>query len=122
MIRRPPRSTLMTHSFPTRRSSDLADEEGHGRRGACHRAGRAGNARGPAGAVAPLCPCSRERDFGQCPAPRRCAQVAQGPERRDRRSDEHTSELQSLMRISYAVFCLKNKNKQYNTVTLKQTT
>src|SRR3546814_3896909 len=26
------------------------------------------------------------------------------------RSDEHTSELQSLMRISYAVFCLKNKN------------
>src|SRR3546814_6304830 len=29
-----------------------------------------------------------------------------------RRSDEHTSELQSLMRISYAVFCLKKKNKQ----------
>src|SRR3546814_8187972 len=27
-----------------------------------------------------------------------------------RRSEEHTSELQSLMRISYAVFCLKNKN------------
>src|SRR3546814_2436315 len=26
------------------------------------------------------------------------------------RSEEHTSELQSLMRISYAVFCLKNKN------------
>src|SRR3546814_10200747 len=28
------------------------------------------------------------------------------------RSDEHTSELQSLMRISYAVFCLKKKKKQ----------
>src|SRR3546814_7836294 len=28
------------------------------------------------------------------------------------RSEEHTSELQSLMRISYAVFCLKTKNKQ----------
>src|SRR3546814_2531881 len=28
------------------------------------------------------------------------------------RSEEHTSELQSLMRISYAVFCLKNKNKK----------
>src|SRR3546814_7323169 len=28
-----------------------------------------------------------------------------------RRSEEHTSELQSLMRISYAVFCLKKKNK-----------
>src|SRR3546814_10381029 len=30
-----------------------------------------------------------------------------------RRSEEHTSELQSLMRISYAVFCLKNKIKLY---------
>src|SRR3546814_1160060 len=31
------------------------------------------------------------------------------------RSEEHTSELQSLMRISYAVFCLKKKNKTKNT-------
>src|SRR3546814_9424552 len=31
------------------------------------------------------------------------------------RSEEHTSELQALMRISYAVFCLKTKNKQINT-------
>src|SRR3546814_4523758 len=30
------------------------------------------------------------------------------------RSEEHTSELQSLMRISYAVFCLKKKNKPQN--------
>src|SRR3546814_1643691 len=30
------------------------------------------------------------------------------------RSEEHTSELQSLMRISYAVFCLKKKNKNRN--------
>src|SRR3546814_6363223 len=30
------------------------------------------------------------------------------------RSEEHTSELQSLMRISYAVFCLKKKNKATN--------
>src|SRR3546814_10172038 len=29
------------------------------------------------------------------------------------RSEEHTSELQSLMRISYAVFCLKKKTKHY---------
>src|SRR3546814_9908032 len=29
-----------------------------------------------------------------------------------KRSEEHTSELQSLMRISYAVFCLKNKNNK----------
>src|SRR3546814_6200988 len=31
------------------------------------------------------------------------------------RSEEHTSELQSLMRISYAVFCLKKKKKQQTT-------
>src|SRR3546814_1830580 len=30
------------------------------------------------------------------------------------RSEEHTSELQSLMRISYAVFCLKKKKNRYN--------
>src|SRR3546814_1595540 len=30
------------------------------------------------------------------------------------RSEEHTSELQSLMRISYAVFCLKKKNNKRN--------
>src|SRR3546814_3073581 len=35
------------------------------------------------------------------PRPRHC---------RTHRSEEHTSELQSLMRISYAVFCLKQKN------------
>src|SRR3546814_4602302 len=32
----------------------------------------------------------------------------------EQRSEEHTSELQSLMRISYAVFCLKKKNKITN--------
>src|SRR3546814_5916400 len=32
-----------------------------------------------------------------------------------KRSEEHTSELQSLMRISYAVFCLKQKNKTKRT-------
>src|SRR3546814_2201307 len=33
-----------------------------------------------------------------------------------KRSEEHTSELQSLMRISYAVFCLKKKKNTKNTV------
>src|SRR3546814_5649805 len=37
---------------------------------------------------------------------------AQGVAGRGNRSEEHTSELQSLMRISYAVFCLKKKNKK----------
>src|SRR3546814_3835812 len=44
--------------------------------------------------------------------------AARGPSdgqgRGRRRSEEHTSELQSLMRISYAVFCLKKKKKNKN--------
>src|SRR3546814_3625618 len=48
------------------------------------------------------------------------AQMRSGPRQRDGthpdadliRSEEHTSELQSLMRISYAVFCLKKKKKK----------
>src|SRR3546814_5765637 len=34
------------------------------------------------------------------------------PSKVESRSEEHTSELQSLMRIAYAVFCLKNKNNE----------
>src|SRR3546814_7039598 len=36
------------------------------------------------------------------------------PTNSQRRSEEHTSELQSLMRISYAVFCLKKKKQQHS--------
>src|SRR3546814_1488754 len=39
-------------------------------------------------------------------------------EARVERSEEHTSELQSLMRISYAVFCLKKKTERQNTTNL----
>src|SRR3546814_9273388 len=39
----------------------------------------------------------------------------ENPERTGFRSEEHTSELQSLMRISYAVFCLTNKNTRQQT-------
>src|SRR3546814_8498377 len=42
--------------------------------------------------------------------PLRCNQRIGGDAELDDRSEEHTSELQSLMRISYAVFCLKKKN------------
>src|SRR3546814_5416909 len=38
------------------------------------------------------------------------------------RSEEHTSELQSLMRISYAVFCLKKKKSHYLTLTAQALT
>src|SRR3546814_1280946 len=40
------------------------------------------------------------------------APVAEQRDQDRQRSEEHTSELQSLMRISYAVFCLKKKNKE----------
>src|SRR3546814_10350565 len=51
----------------------------------------------------------RRADGGGDPAGHRI-----GLDRR-RRSEEHTSELQSLMRISYAVFCLKKKKHQKQT-------
>src|SRR3546814_6061539 len=53
----------------------------------------------------------RERERRSTTAP-----VSVGATRITTRSEEHTSELQSLMRISYAVFCLKKKttSTQYN--------
>src|SRR3546814_18342735 len=89
MIRRPPRSTRTDTLFPyTTLFRSLARAPPHGdalARRRCRRAGHA--ARTEDGAD----------DLGQP------------------RSEEHTSELQSLMRISYAVFCLKKKkNKLYN--------
>src|SRR3546814_7067709 len=48
------------------------------------------------------------------------APIAKPEELADYRSEEHTSELQSLMRISYAVFCLKKK--KHNKVISKQIT
>src|SRR3546814_5614479 len=52
--------------------------------------------------------CARERDPGLEPR-RLCAGTRQPCGALSGRSEEHTSELQSLMRISYAVFCLKKK-------------
>src|SRR3546814_4250442 len=55
--------------------------------------------------------CQGQHQRPEPRAPARCAAAG--------RSEEHTSELQSLMRISYAVFGLKNKK---NNVSIKQTT
>src|SRR3546814_3589347 len=59
---------------------------------------------------------AKDRSRTACPA-RSCSQAGTGASSGDvqrdaarTRSEEHTSELQSLMRISYAVFCLKKKN------------
>src|SRR3546814_10627541 len=51
------------------------------------------------------------RDFSNAP------QVKRDPSVQTIRSEEHTSELQSLMRISYAVFCLKKKKSTKQTAT-----
>src|SRR3546814_9163125 len=47
-------------------------------------------------------------------------EASSGPARPAKRSEEHTSELQSLMRISYAVFCLnkKKRNTTYDVITV----
>src|SRR3546814_7737674 len=53
-------------------------------------------------------PARRSRRRSRAQRPRRPAR---------KRSEEHTSELQSLMRISYAVFCLKKKKRKIHTYT-----
>src|SRR3546814_2781491 len=47
-------------------------------------------------------------DVSECPVPSTDSSSS-ASNRRSQRSEEHTSELQSLMRLSYAVFCLKKK-------------
>src|SRR3546814_5263946 len=95
MIRRPPRSTRTDTLFPY---TTLFRSQHH-QEGARHRR------RLPA-RRAPL--RGRLHPRGREDRPRR-------PRRAGVRSEEHTSELQSLMRISYAVFCLKKKKKTINT-------
>src|SRR3546814_8772172 len=59
-----------------------------------------------------ICPPYRWR-FGESQSRKRAfGDDGAWPGGTDERSEEHTSELQSLMRISYAVFCLKKKNKK----------
>src|SRR3546814_19323741 len=93
MIRRPPRATRTDTSFPTRRSSDL-----RWRRLRQRADGRLQRWRADlSGAASP----PRDR-HGATRLPLEVRRLRP-------RSEEHTSELQSLMRISYAVFCLKKK-------------
>src|SRR3546814_8867582 len=99
MIRRPPRSTRTDTLFPYRRSSDLCAVLRIGRSGECQ---SRRSHHGPAtrrGAVFP-------KNLEHFMPPEACSTDELFL---SRRSEEHTSELQSLMRISYAVFCLKKQ-------------
>src|SRR3546814_4367001 len=105
MIRRPPRSTRTDTLFPYTTLFRSA-------------------AGAPAWSHRPRCP--GEYPCDRAPAPESAAAHRRHPagDRRNRsaraqgpRSEEHTSELQSLMRISYAVFCLKKKKKSRRTQT-----
>src|SRR3546814_2340380 len=96
MIRRPPRSTRTDTLFPytTLFRSGSAAAAGAHSHALCRRQLR------------PACDAECRHGVGG-------GQRGQGGRRAGagKRSEEHTSELQSLMRISYAVFCLKKKKK-----------
>src|SRR3546814_5805353 len=93
MIRRPPRSTRTDTLFPY--TTLFRSVKAHA---ALERSNRAVVLHSP-GAI----------DLWLVPV------VDPGDAKLDHRSEEHTSELQSLMRSSYAVFCLKKKNANMRT-------
>src|SRR3546814_4386089 len=95
MIRRPPRSTRTDTLFPYTtlfRSDDEKAESDVARGGVAHVLEQFGGL----AMLAQSFLLNRPRTY------------------RQNRSEEHTSELQSLMRISYAVFCLKKKKQNIN--------
>src|SRR3546814_3536586 len=105
----------MTHSFPTGRSS--------GRRSFSETPLGVGescpvNMAAPAMPATPAMPAAPaaapvKQEVAAAPTPQSAADaLAAAAVAMQARSEEHTSELQSLMRISYAVFCLKKKQKQ----------
>src|SRR3546814_6461376 len=103
MIRRPPRSTRTDTLFPyTTLFRSRTPQHLHSRQ-----------LQRPCWTAADRCSASAPRDQ-HTPRPCRLPPGGGSHRRRSRpalraRSEEHTSELQSLMRISYAVFCLKKK-------------
>src|SRR3546814_3484369 len=108
MIRRPPRSTRTDTLFPY--TTLFRSQYSAGGDPAGHRAGQV--------KLEPPTQATGVEAVHAATAGEMAGQAAQVARRSDRlgdagkiRSEEHTSELQSLMRISYAVFCLKKKKK-----------
>src|SRR3546814_3698507 len=109
MIRRPPRSTRTDTLFPYTtlfRSPQRQPVGGPGFRSAP--LGRKRQGGGEITQHSLGLPLGRALETQLAPP----LQASRRPWRLLVRSEEHTSELQSLMRISYAVFCLKKKTKQ----------
>src|SRR3546814_3778451 len=116
MLRRPPGSTLTDTLFPYTtlfRSRQYVDKRG----GALAGSGRTGKGRhGGAAFYASRVTKARPSGYGTGKLVRRGNLNGPGKQKACSRrflflrSEEHTSELQSLMRSSYAVFCLKKKN------------
>src|SRR3546814_2211097 len=110
MMRHPPRYTLIDTLLPYTPLFRSAGSETH--------RPRRPRLPAPRSRALPLRSRYRHHDHADRRWPR--LDDLQAPPRRgrlSRRSEEHTSELQSLMRNSYAVFCLKKKKKQNNTNT-----
>src|SRR3546814_1381018 len=115
MIRRPPISTRTdallpyTTLFRCGREHDLVERRKHADRGGHRRRrpeGHAGRRNTPRCTTVCIPGRVLSRPDGRFRQPYR------GRQAHRRRSEEHTSELKSLMRISYAVFCLKKKKKK----------
>src|SRR3546814_1781887 len=114
MIRRPPRSTRTDTLFPyTTLFRSVSSEELIGNAEfavtRAKRQGRRVEIYHPADATAARRRFTLETELRQ---------AIERDELTLSRSEEHTSELQSLMRISYAVFCLKKKNNKH--INIKQ--
>src|SRR3546814_13221319 len=103
MVRLPPRSTRTDTLFPYTtlfRSSHCRSRVSHARESSARARSRS--------------PRGHARPCYKAASPRRTAGLMGA------RSEEHTSELQSLMRISYAVFCLKTKHNNRAVVNLQK--
>src|SRR3546814_2732737 len=113
MIPRPPRSTRTNTLFPY--TTPFRSPQPHGEtRGLPLRRKRSAEPRPTRSRrwIAGSESCIRDARPRTAGSDESTSDEAASPPARIRRSEEHTSELQSLMRISYAVFCLKKKKKQ----------
>src|SRR3546814_6625660 len=109
----PPISTRPATLFPYTtlvRSPPVRGQLRRLSRGECRRQSRLSQPRRRRLAVGRLRRCDRTHDRGGHQQPGEHGHPHQSDDGVRPRSEEHTSELQSLMRISYAVFCLTKKN------------